>query len=212
MGPSDRIDTIRIMNDGPLKHQVSLNLAHYVTKASGKLRRGVYVATSVLIPHNGYYDICAELGVTLEEAREVVKESVELRRFLARGQLRLIEPPASPLPEVQASTASTSAPSSTQLSSVEAVSPELDSAIALFAARLAPEAPASMVTPAPIPDSPAEVPEVSETVAAPTPAAEPRMLSSDWTHAELVAYAEEHGIDASGSKSVLLKRLRKEAR
>lgn len=72
----DEKPTIRLHNVG--RNQLSLSLVTLRAKAAPRLRRGV-AQTPVRIPVGQMYDICAQLHVSVEEARRIVANSPEVK-------------------------------------------------------------------------------------------------------------------------------------
>lgn len=205
MAHSDQ-PTVRLYNNGPVRAQVSLRLAKYADKSGGRLRRGLQTVPA-LIAHNGYLDVCAHLGVDLAEAERILDQSSDVTHHIANRQLLRARYPeeAPPTPPVALPPAPplAASPAPPEPPPVPLMPSALEAAAKLFAEPAPPEAE---------PVAPPEVEPMSTSVEelAVSDPAEVESPDSTWPHAKLVEYAKAHGIDPTGSKTVLLKRIRKE--
>lgn len=94
MNPSPK--TLRLMNVDNARRQISLSLNRTADKTSQRLRRGTAL-TPILIPVGGYYDVCEKLGVSFEEAIEIVDSSPEVRMNLTKKTIeKRVFPPDLP--------------------------------------------------------------------------------------------------------------------
>jgi hypothetical protein len=159
------------------------------------MRRGPTL-TPILIGGGQYYDVCAMLGVSYEEAEDICRRSPEVQAFKRSRYLDVISfPPAAaapapvvvpptptPEPAAAVSTPTPVTPTAVVVSGVDVTSEVISTAVTL------PEAEPALA--APVAD---EVP-----VPAPRVVREPSM---DWSEADLREYARTRGIDVSKAKS-----------
>lgn len=205
--------TIRLQNLLP-NANLSLYLHQPVAASRGSLRRGP-TFTPILIRAGQYFDVCAQLRVSFEEAQMICARSPEVQQLKRTARLlemvyppeatTVVPPPAAPAPEP----APVAAPVHAE------VAPASASAKAKLPAPTPPAAPPP-VAPPPVETAPAAPVEVLE---APTPVPEPetpeagRRLgepSMDWAEDELRFYAASKGIDLSRarSKTAILRTIR----
>jgi hypothetical protein len=185
--------TVRLLN------ATGSNLSLYLTQlrypARGSLKRGPLL-TPILIQQGRYYDVCAELGVTFEEAELIARRSPEVQRLKTRGLLVLEYPPP-PAPPPAPAPEPAAAPSPPP-EAAPAPEPEPE-----------PEPSPAPPPPAPEPSPPPSPQGPPENVDLPPPAEEPVLLlgdarkepSMEWSEDELRAWAHKHGVDVSRAKS-----------
>ena len=70
---------------------LNVGLAHQHSVASATLRKNRSVPTPLRIMPGDSVDICEYLGVSLEAARQVVADSVEVTHFCRNGQLAVMD-------------------------------------------------------------------------------------------------------------------------
>lgn len=218
MSPTDK--TLRLHNVDPRRSQLSLSLLRVHPKTAPRLRRGVHL-TPIVIPASSYYDVCKKLDVSFEEAQVLVDHSPDVQAHKNAGRLLVREFP--PPVELQAADAARGAQAEDARVKTAALNPP-DSPNAVPPGVNLEEAGLPEDTPRatrPIPSKPAElegpptedIPTMDESasltpaaVAGPASMGEP---SADWALSELQAYARGRGLDTSGSKTILLRRIRK---
>ena len=161
--------TIRLQNRSMTN--VSLNLHQLRAPASPGLRRALLM-TPILIPSGQYYDVCAQLGCSLDEAQRIVESSPEVKGFVAGG--RIIVMPFPPEPEVAPEPVVAPPPPPPPPPTEEAALEELQVLDAVEEETPIPALPL---------DATAEEP------------------SMDWSEDQLRAYAKKHNIDVSKAKS-----------
>lgn len=230
MSRSSDSPTIRLQNMAGGNTQLNLHLMRLRPKASPGLRRGV-VMTPVRILPGQYYDVCKELGVSLEEARRLIAQSPEVKAHQNARRLMVREFPTTAdqaaedariealRQDAERKTAALNPPDPPN-----AVPPGVD----LEAAGLPPDTP-RMTRPAVAVEAPEipsmrsfddasadedtldEAPVVEEEEAVEEEPVKIREPSMDWTVEELQEYAAEHHVDLgrSTSKTAMLKKIRK---
>lgn len=76
---------------------LSLHLAQLTAPSAGSLRHGAQLL-SIVIAQGHYYDVCAQLNISVNDARKLLASSPEVNAFRASNLIQVIEWP--PPPEV----------------------------------------------------------------------------------------------------------------
>jgi hypothetical protein len=223
-------ETIRLHNKSGMN--LSIHLALVAPKIAPRLRRGVSLLP-INIPAGQYYDMCRQLDIDIDEARQIVKNSPEVQRKVNQQLLLVREFP--PPPEERAQDAARAAKTREAQAKVAALKPAespdaVPVGVDLELAGLPPETPRLRRHPdvvkaereaaakeatalIEVEDTPVNEAAVQPltTTAAPEAPVVPRDPSMDWSIDALQAFAAEKGIDlgSASSKTTILKRIRK---
>ena len=174
--------TIRLQNTSASAN-LSLYLHQLKPSALGSMKKGPML-TPILIKAGAYYDVCAELKVSFDEAQSICTRSPDIQNQSRRNRLLKIEWPPPPAPAPVAAP-----PASAPASAPESVDVDEPAPVAV------PEAPVAETAPAAAPEA-VPMPEAAETSL--HRFGEPSM---DWSEDELRFYAEAKNIDVSKTKS-----------
>jgi hypothetical protein len=229
MGPSP--ETIRLYNVDPGGRQLSINLQLWNPKTASRLRRGA-VASAILIGPGLFYDVCAQLKCSLEEAVFIANNSPEVKAHKNAGRLLVREHP--PTDETVAEELAEQTRASKLIAEAETKNPPdppdaIPAGVDPVAAGLPADTPKANRPPSDIPPPPSPEPagvvpalppppesddeaDTEDAEPAPVPAGEEQdEPSTDWRIEKLEAFAAEHDIDLgkATSKTTILKKIQK---